>query len=290
MVKVGLRNLRLLGIELPACCQHIITFRTSYDNDRYIFRIKNMRARGEQLTSLGSIKLDPNKLYYAIGYLPPESYLVYLNDKELQEKEFLQAALINISDLARLAANGICHSEPINLYHNIRHNTKYDISVSSGPGRVDKWLRATEYPNMRLSGIADFEHLSAVESIDALHRTISNELFAWVLVVASYYRTRCLPQTEAKTLFQNHIQSLLQISFNLYYSSFTGTPSLELDRCLDWGRIADEMTRYMMTDNWMHDKINPDLGRYNGKLPIELLVRAIYITATLAILSMRPSH
>ncbi len=257
-----------------------------FNNNRYIFATKNMRLKGEQLTSLGKVNLDPDKHYYAISYLPAESYLIYLNDKELQEKEFHQAALVNISDLAQLAANGIVHSEPINLYHNLGQNTKYNISVSSGPGRVDKWLCATEYPNMRSSGIADFEHLSTVDSIDALHQAISNELFAWVLVIASYYRIKCLSKIDGKVLFQNYIRILLQKSFNLYYSIFAGTSSLELDRCVDWGGIADEMTVYMMTDKWMHDKINPDLGKYNGKLPIEILVRAIYITATLSILSM----
>ncbi len=257
-----------------------------FSNNRYIFATKNIRLKDELLTSLGNVILDPDKHYYAICYLPDESYLIYLNDKGLQEKEFYQAALVNISDLAQLAVNGIFHSEPINLYHNLSQNTKYNISVSSGPGRVDKWLCATEYPNMRLSGIADFEHLSTVDSIEALHQAISNELFAWVLVVASYYRLKCLSKIDGKDLFQNYIRILLQNSFNMYYSVFAGTSSSELDRCVDWERLADEMTKYMMTDKWMHDKINPDLGKYNGKLPIEILVRAIYITTTLSILAM----
>ncbi|MBC8412803.1 hypothetical protein H8E50_03920 [bacterium] len=256
-----------------------------FNNNRYICSMNKMILKGAQLSCLGKVNIDPGHAYYAICYLPAESYLIYLNDNGLQEKEFSQAALVNIGDLAQLASVGIVHSEPINLYHNIGHKTKYNISVSSGPGRVDKWLCATEFPNMRLSGIADFEHLLSVKSISELHHAVSNELFAWVLVVASYYRIKCKSEIDGKALFQKYIRILLQKSFNLYYLNFAGTSSSELDRCIDWGAAADEMTVYMMTDKWMHDKINPDLGKYNGKLPIELLVRAIYIITTLSILS-----
>jgi hypothetical protein len=256
-----------------------------FNNSRYIFAVRKMRLKGEHLTYLSKVHLDPDTKYYAISYLPADSYLIYLNDKELGEKEFHQAALVNIRDLAHLASHGIVHSEPINLYHNIGQRQKYNILISGGPGRVDKWLRSTEYPNMRLSGIADFEHLLAIDSIDGLHQAISNELFAWVLVIASYYRIKCQPERDGKKLFGSSVQSLLKEGFNLYYSIFTGNPSSELDRCVDWEKVAGEMTDYMMIDRWKHDRINPDLGRYNGKFPINTLVRALYITATHSILN-----
>ncbi len=85
-------------------------------------------------------------------------------------------------------------------------------------------------------------------------------------------------------LFRRSVQSLLKEGFNLYYSIFTGKPSSELDRCIGWEKVASEMTYYMMIDRWKHDGINPDLGMYNGKFPIDKLVRALYITATLSIL------
>jgi hypothetical protein len=254
-----------------------------FNNNRHIFAVRKMRLKGEHLTYLGKVHLNPDTQYYAISYLPADSYLIYSNDRELEEKEFHQAALVNINDLAHLASYGIVHSEPINLYHNIGQRQKYNILISGGPGRVDKWLRATEYPNMRLSGIADFEHLLAVDSIDGLHQAISNELFAWVLVIASYYRIKCQPERDGKELFRSSVQGLLKEGFNLYYSIFTGNPSSELDRCMGWEKVAGEMTDYMMIDRWKHDRINPDLGRYNGKFPINTLVRALYITATLSI-------
>ncbi len=255
-----------------------------FNNNRYIFAIRKIRLKGKNLTYLGKTHLDPHTQYHAISYLPSDSYLIYSNDKELEEKEFHRAALVNIRDLAHLASYGIVHSEPINLFHNTGQRQKYNILISGGPGRVDKWLRATEYPNMRLSGIADFEHLSAVDSIDGLHQAISNELFAWVLVIASYYRMKYKPERDGKELFGSSVQGLLKEGFNLYYSIFAGNPSSELDRCMGWEKLAGEMTDYMMIDRWKHDKINPDLGRYNGKFPIETLVRALYITATLSIL------
>jgi len=256
-----------------------------FNNNRYIFAVRGMRLKGEHLTYLGKVRLNPNRQYYAISYLPADSYLIYLNDKELEEKEFHQAALVNISDLARLASCGIVHSEPINLYHNLGSHRKYNILATGGPGRVDKWLRATEYPNMRLSGIADFEHLLAVDSIDGLYRAISNELFAWVLVIASYYRMKYQPERDGEELFGSSVQGLMKEGFNLYYSIFTGNQSSELDRCMDWEKLAGEMTDYMMIDRWKHDRINPDLGKYNGKFPIDTLVKALYITATLSILN-----
>jgi hypothetical protein len=250
-----------------------------FNNDRYIFAVRKMRLRGEDLTCLGKVHLGHYSQYYAISYLPADSYLIYLNDKELEEREFRKAALVNIRDLANLASYGIVHSEPINLYHNIGQRQKYNILVSEGPGRVDKWLRAAEYPNMRLSGIADFEHLSALDSIEGLHRAICNELFAWVLVIASYYRIKYQPEKDGKELFRSSVQSLLKEGFNLYCSIFTGEPSSELDRYTGWEKVAREMTDYMMIDRWKHDRINPDLGRYNGKFPVDTLVRALYVAA-----------
>ena len=268
-------------MSLESCLPEPLAF----NNNRHIFAIKNMSLKGEHLTRLGNVHLDPDRPYYAISYLPADSYLIYLNDGELEEKEFHQAALVNISDLARLASHGIVHSEPINLFHNRSQRQKYNVLISAGPGRVDKWLLATEYPNMRLAGIADFEHLLAVDSIDVLHQAISNELFAWVLVVSSYYRIKCQPERDGKELFETSVKVLLKEGFDLYYSIFTGNPSTEFNCCMDWNKVASEMTDYMMTDKWKHDKINPDLGKYNGKFPINTLVRALYITATLSILN-----
>ena len=268
-------------LSLESCLPEPLVF----NNNRHIFAVRKMSLKGEHLTCLGKVHLDPDRPYYAISYLPADSYLIYSNDGELEEKEFYRAALVNIRDLAHLASHGIVHSEPINLYHNIGNRQKYNILISGGPGRVDKWLRATEYPNMRLSGIADFEHLLAVDSIDVLHQAISNELFSWVLVVSSYYRIKCQPERDGKELFESSVKGLLKEGFDLYYSIFTGNPSSEFDRCMDWEKVAGEMTDHMMTDRWKHDKINPDLGRYNGRFPINTLVRALYITATLSILN-----
>ena len=269
------------ALSLESCLPEPMVF----NDNRYIFAVRKMRLKGEQLACLGAVHLNPDRQYYAVSYLPSDSYLVYSNDKELEEKEFYQAALVNIHDLARLASHGIVHSEPINLYHNSGQRRKYNIFASGGPGRVDKWLRATEYPNMRLSGIADYEHLLAVDSIEGLHQAISNELFAWVLVIASYYRMKYQSEREGKELFGGSVQRLLKEGFNLYYSIFTGNPSSELDRCMDWEQLAGEMTDYMMIDRWKHDRINPDLGKYNGKFPIDALIKALYITATLSILN-----
>jgi len=269
------------ALSLESCFPEPLVF----NNKRHIFAIRKMSLKGELLTCLGKVHLDPDTKYYAISYLPADSYLVYSNDEELEEKEFRRAALVNISDMAHLASYGIVHSEPINLYHNIGTRQKYNILISGGPGRVDKWLLATEYPNMRLSGIADFEHLLAVGTIGGLHEAISNELFAWVLVAASYYRIKCLPEINGKELFRSFVRGLLKEGLNLYYSIFAGNPSSELDLCMDWEKVAGEMTDHMMTDKWKHDRINPDLGKYNGRFPIDTLVRALYITATLAILN-----
>ncbi len=257
-----------------------------FNNNRYIFAVRNMLLKGEHLAYLGNVHLSRyTQYYYAVGYFPSDSYLVYLNDKKLWEREFHEAALVNVHDLAHLASYGIAHSDPISLYHNKKTQRKYNILVPGGPGRVDKWLCASEYPNMRLSGIADFEHLSELDTIDGVYNAICNELFAWVLVIAGYYRIKYQSEKDSKELFQNAVQSLLREGFNLYYSIFTGRSSSELDRYIDWEEVAAEMTDYMMIDRWMHDGINPDLGEYNGKFPIDTLVRALYITTTVSILN-----
>lgn len=263
------KNKELLGVvsDLP---QPIRAFK-----DGCLFKLKALPLSPEKIHKQN---IHPEK--FAIAYLIPKDipYLTYLNDKELPTEEFYKAALRNIQDLARLARYLIIHQVLIPLYHSFEDQDPYRIFISTGAGRLERWIKSCEFPNLRVSGIADLEHLESFDHISPTEYRdkLGDQLFSWTLIISSYFKLKHNFEEE-KGLFK----ALLRDGFNTYYSIITQGESV-LDECIDWESLANRMIEVMGRDEWKHDGVNPDLGPFNGPFPIQELIRAIYLASSLA--------
>jgi hypothetical protein len=161
-------------------------------------------------------------------------------------------------------------------------------------GRLDRWRESCQYPNLRLSGLADFEHVeihSQISSKDLQH-FIGNQLLSISLVLGSYFRNR-------GEFNQKAVSEILKDCFLNYYREFSNTNSL-IDNCIDWDYLAFRMNEEMGGDKYMNAIIRgaglhgenvekstgPHLGLFNGPFPLPELIRAIYIVSLFAILEM----
>lgn len=270
-------NKELLGVvsELPRPLKA--------SKGRYSFRLKALPLSPEEIRKQN---IHPEDL--AIAYVIPKDipYLTYLNDKELATEDFCRAALRNIQDLARLARYLIIHQVLIPLYHSFEDRTPYRIFISTGVGRLERWIKSCEFPNLRASGIADLEHLESLGHISPseYRDKLGDQLLSWALIISSYFKLKHNFEEE-KEVFK----VLLRDGFNAYYSILAQGESV-LDECIDWDSLANRMIEVMGQDEWKDDGVNPDLGPLNGPFPIQELIRAVYLTSTLATWEFFRSH
>ncbi|MCG3206057.1 MAG: hypothetical protein KCHDKBKB_02783 [Elusimicrobia bacterium] len=102
-------------------------------------------------------------------------YRVYLNDADLSENEFLDALRVNVHDRMVMARHGLVDLEIIELFHNQEHGDgrRYDWMVDikhhqesrRGAGRMNDFVGATLYPNLRLSGPGDLAELVTIGTL-----------------------------------------------------------------------------------------------------------------------------
>ncbi|MFC1644331.1 hypothetical protein ACFL5C_03355, partial [Candidatus Omnitrophota bacterium] len=130
----------------------------------------------------GSIEVDKTDGFYTFMAYETDldekggnPYYTYLNDPDLSHEEFMRGFRINIHDRFVMARHGLFDMEIIELFHN-QHNgdgRRYDWMVDirhhqksrSGAGRLNNITAATLYPNVRLSGPADFAGIVFVDDI-----------------------------------------------------------------------------------------------------------------------------
>ena len=96
-----------------------------------------------------------------------QGYFTYLNAPQITPKKFLEASFTALHDLATLAQYGIFHTAIIDLFHNQTHTRRFHFNDDAlhllvqghwgleGPGRLHSARQGTQYPNYRLSGLAD---------------------------------------------------------------------------------------------------------------------------------------
>lgn len=229
-----------------------------------------------------------------IGYIISngEEHL-YLNDPKIPIEIMSDRALVEAKDLARLTKAGFFHTALIPLYHNRedervyqwywRYETRtHEIILGGGAGRLDRWLYNCQYPNFMLYGLTDYEHIEYDPNPDAIkmRNESGNQLLSWVLVVCSYFKNK-----NNFSGSEEMLKGLLRNGFNSYYRELTGQVS-PLDNFIDWNELSQKMIDEMSSDKWKHDKINPDLGPFNGPFSIQELIRAIYITSTFSVLQL----
>jgi hypothetical protein len=235
----------------------------------------------------------------AICYLADGDYFRYLNDPALSVDEIRDGLILCSRDLAKMTAIGVIHTALIPLFHNREQiNTRTDRGVyrwwSRVAGRLDRWRESCQYPNVRLSGLADFEHIeihSAVSSEDLQH-IIGDQLLSISLVLCSYFRNR-------GEFDQKALSKILKNCFLTYHREFTHKNSSVGD-CIDWDHLAARMSEEMEEDKYMNAIIRggglhgenvdvstgPHLGLFNGPFPLPELIRAIHITSLFAILEI----
>jgi hypothetical protein len=272
------------------------------DGDGYLFRLR-LSDLSQTLREGLNILADP----MAICYSPPSGYFAYLNDPVLSSDSVSKGLLRSAHDLAVLARNGLVHDALIPLFHNREQvGRRGDRGIyrwwSEIPGRLDRWLESCRYPNLRLSGIADFEHFRQFTEISPreLQHLIGDQLFGISLVLASRFRSL--------GGFDDDVMSeALRSAFETYRLAFASVKSsscsfsrseTHLDGCIDWANLASRMREEMGGKRYMRGLVRgagpygadqevengPHLGLFGGHFPLPELVRAIHLTTTFAIL------
>ncbi len=259
---------------------------------RYPFRLSGIPLDIRKKLELSS---DP----LAICYLADGDYFRYLNDPSLSVNEIGDGLILCSKDLAKMTAIGVIHTALIPLFHNREQiNTRTDRGVyrwwAKVSGRLDRWRESCKYPNIRLSGLADFEHVEIHSEFvpEDLQHLIGDQLLSISLVLGSYFRNR-------GEFDQIAISKILKDCFLTYHHEFTHKNS-PIDDCIDWDHLAFRMSEEMEEDRYMNATIRggglhgenvnvssgPHLGLFNGPFPLPELIRAIHITSLFAILEM----
>jgi len=272
------------------------------DGGGYLFRLR-LSDLPQKLQEGLNILSDP----VAICYSPPKGYFNYLNDSSLSSDSVSKGLSRSAHDLAILARNGLVHDALIPLFHNREQvGRRGDRGVyrwwSEIPGRLDRWLKSCEYPNLRLSGIADFEHFRQFAEISPqeLQHLIGDQLFGISLVLASHSRI-------SGGFDDDLVTEALRSAFETYFLAFTSKnpPSTSFSRsktnltdCIDWAHLGSRMREEMGGVRYIKGLVRgagpegtdleiengPHLGLFGGYFPLPELVRAIHLTTTLAIL------
>ncbi|MDP2912444.1 MAG: hypothetical protein Q8N91_00365, partial [Candidatus Omnitrophota bacterium] len=249
-----------------------------------------IKALDEQKAGDGTkIRCDRRDGKYAFTVYETESedWFTYLNDARIDERRFQEALYRNIHDLFMLARYGIVHTAIAALFHNLPANRRYawNVDILSRPGlgagRLHDWLGAVTYPNMRLSGPADFEELRTLEEVTRPDNPVSSHLFmiqndrrqnirnyylqsylgeyllTASLIAGARYRIRGeLNWKDPKRLLQ-----LMRGCFSAAQGDFS-----EGDRdfmgyilvCVDWTMLARQMALFMSKD--YIEFVKPELG------------------------------
>ncbi len=225
---------------------------------------------------------------HAIGYIASPCYFTYLNNPQLSLQELERGLSTCAGDLARLTRAGLIHTSLISLFHKKRNGLQDDTAYCwhrNIAGRLERWLESCRYPNLRLSGIADFEHIELYREIspEKLQSHIGEHLLSMSLVLASYFRYK-------GEFDQKEIKSIIRDCFGEYYCALTKRQS-RLDEVIDWDALALRMVEEMGFDRGTGDDEadpgGPHLGMAGGPFPIPELMRAIHLISVFSIMQMQ---
>jgi hypothetical protein len=272
------------------------------DGDGFLFRLRlsSLPRRVREDLNLFS---DP----VAICYSPPSGYFTYLNDPGLSSDSVSEGLTRSAHDLAILARSGFVHDALIPLFHNREQvGRRGDRGVyrwwSMIPGRLDRWFESCRYPNLRLSGIADFEHFRQFAAISAqdLQHLIGDQLLSISLVLASHFRSLGGVRDDLVTEALRSVFEAYCLAFVSRKSSSRSVLRSEtaLSGCVDWDLLASRMREEMGGERYMRGLVRgggpdgsdlevengPHLGLFGGYFPLPELVRAIHLATTFAIL------
>jgi hypothetical protein len=227
----------------------------------------------------------------AICYIAGSDYFQYINDPALSEEEMKIGMASCAEDLARLAGIGMIHTSLIPLFHNRERTTGGDCTYHWNrklAGRLDNWLESCRFPNLRLSGIADLEHIELHSQISsqALQAYAGEHLFSMSLVLGCYFCRR-------GSLDQKAMSRAIKDCFKRYYRALTRSKPGPLDVGIDWDHLACRMAEEMAAEhasNGTNTPGGPHLGMHNGPFPIPELLRAVHIASTFAVLELQARY
>jgi len=222
---------------------------------------------------------------HAICYIASRDYLTYLNDPRISLEDLKRSFSSCAKDLARLSREGMILTSLIPLFHRkglAAHDCIAYRWHRKVAGRMERWLESCRYPNLRLSGLADFEHIELHMEIpsDELQFRIGEHLLSMSLVLGSYFRHK-------GKFDQRAMKSIIRGSFLDYYCTLTAMPS-RLDEVIDWDDLASRMIEEMEFGG-CDDISGQHLGAAMGPFPIPELIRAIHVTSIFAVMQMQSS-
>jgi uridine kinase len=235
-------------------------------------------------------------MYQAEG----KEYFRYLSDAGLTLEEFRRGVLTNIHDLFSLARHGIIHTALIELFHNLIQRGRQDrgmylwmvdiirpMVTRSGAGRLHAWTDAVKYPNMRLSGIADFpefylledlvnednpvsrhmailrqEHAAYDSEVFYLASYMGDYLLSAALVAGRYFRERDLFDWNDPDKV-NEVAEIMRSCYLSAFCAFTGRRQEEISgiaEAIDWNRLAMQMAFFMAKgDKYANHLLNKNI-------------------------------
>ncbi len=223
----------------------------------------------------------------AICYIASPDYFCYLGDPNMVEDDLKRGLTSCAEDLGRLAGDGLFHDSLIPLFHNreraISGGCNYRWNRNQA-GRLDNWVDSCRFPNLRLSGIADLEHVMVHPQVssESMQARVGDHLFSMGLILGRYFCRR-------EAFDRVAMRYALEDCFKGYYRALTRCSPTALDDCIDWDNLALRMNEEMRAGHAgdAENSYGPHLGLHNGPFPIPELIRAIHIASTFAVLELQ---
>ena len=245
-------------------------------------QIKDLEKHSLKNDESISLKNERGQYFLMLYETDSLEYFTYL--QEVPEGILWEDAVNkNIKDLFVLAGYGIIHPDICELFHNITGNRenidqgKYlwmvdivrRIRGRAGAGRLHAWKQNIKYPNMRLSGPADFAEMIQIEDLISLQHEHSQYLYEdlkryspgerekYILAhfLGNYFFTLMLLEGDRKLFFteQNRtdediVQELskeMERVYSVAYKAFTGREEKEVSEIIQWERLANQMLFFM---------------------------------------------
>ncbi|MCK4852330.1 MAG: hypothetical protein KAS86_04370 [Candidatus Omnitrophica bacterium] len=234
-------------------------------------------AKGGEVTEID----DTNGCYTVMAYKTANpDYFTYLHEAE-DDGKAREAYLRNIHDLFALAGYGLIHPDIIELFHNI-DGPRPDRGIylwmadilrpdlpRHGAGRIHGWEKVALYPNMRVSGLADFAeivHLKDLLSLRHHHSDylgtglqdlseeerskfllahyMGNYLLAWALNEGKRLKSSDRLDWKDKQEIRSLAKRLKDVYSEAYWA-FTREAEEDIGALVDWGRFATQMVFFM---------------------------------------------
>ncbi|MDP3789793.1 MAG: hypothetical protein Q8R48_05260, partial [Candidatus Omnitrophota bacterium] len=162
--------------------------------------------------------LNPNN--YFVQYKAKKDYFKYLNNEGLDYTTLLNSSKKNLTDLAKLFKAGYLHTSLVSFSHIYRDNDDrqwlwdYGNGIpgdKDGPGEIEYFEEHIRYSNLRLSGIADYEHITPVGYANSYHY-IGQNLAEWMMVA--------IYSGLVNGLSDNEIYELIETSLKTFFMEF----------------------------------------------------------------------